>query len=373
MTPGPSIPPAVAPELAAISRAAGALVGLLLCLILPRASAETIIDQRGRSVALMQPAERIVFIPMPGPATFISIDGSERRIAGMNAASAAAMRDGLLGNLFPGYAKIPTDILAGAPSSFLPNVESILALRPDVVFQWATSGNELISVLERAGLPVLGMQVGTQADFAGGAVMMGQVAGKEPRARMLLARQEMVRQQIEIAMRGIAPADRPGVLYLNRASDTYRIAGKGSFIDYSIALAGGRNVAHDAASGTVSFEQIMSWNPQIVLLGNFDVAMPALLYGDARWQTIDAVRNRRIYRMPLGGYRWDPPSHESALAWLWLAEVLQPARLSTDLRAALREWFDVLYGHTPSEAEIDRVLFAAENRASAGYDRFSAR
>lgn len=325
-------------------------------------------------MVLRQPAERIVFIPMPGPATFIALDGSERKIVGMNSYSALAMRDGLLGELYPGYTKITTDILSGGASSFQPNIESILALKPDAVFQWASLSSDAISALDRAGLPVLGMRVGKHDEFAGSTLMMGKVAGKEERARALLARQDAVKRQIEAEMRDLAASDRPRVVYLSHATDVLRVAGKDSYVDFVVDLAGGRNVASDsAANGTVSIEQLLSWNPQVVLLGNFDKAMPADIYDDPRWQDVEAVKTRRVYRVPLGGYRWDPPSQESALGWLWLATLLHPERNSPDLRAAMRNWFDFLYQHPLNDAEIDRVLAAAANRQSLGYERFLTR
>jgi iron complex transport system substrate-binding protein len=350
------------------------LAAVMSLLSVGAARTETIVDQRGRSVVLKKPAQRLVFIPMPGPATFIAIDGSESKIAAMNQSSATAMRDGLLGEMFPNYTKIPTGILNGDPADFLPNIESILALRPDVVFQWASSGENIIGVLDRAGLPVLGMRAQTQDDFAGTALMMGQVAGKEARARDLVSRQEAVRRQIEGEMRDLSPADRPRVIYLGRASNMIRVSGRDSYFDFYVRMVGGQNVASDSPTiATVSIEQILTWNPQVVLLGNFDPFMPADIYKDPRWQNVEAVKTHRVYRVPLGGYRWDPPSQESALGWLWLAELLHPDRSPTDLRAAMRDWFGFLYQHALTEAEINRVLFVTENSNSAGYDRFLAR
>jgi iron complex transport system substrate-binding protein len=190
----------------------------------------------------------------------------------------------------------------------------------------------------------------------------------------LLARQNEERRKIEAAMSGLPETQRPRVAYFNRAAQTLRVSGKRTNNDYYIDLAGGRNVAADSPpQTTVTIEQILTWNPQVILLGNFDAAMPADLYGDPRWQGVDAVKSRRVYKVPLGGYRWDPPSQESALMWIWLAGLLQPEREPADLRATMRDWFGFLYQHQLSDDEIDGVLFAAQNRQSAGYDRYLVR
>ena len=340
------------------------------------AHAAEVTDQRGHTITLDKPAERIVFIPIPAPSTFITIDGSARRVVGMNSYAASAMREGIFGKLFPEAAGINTDVVMGAanPSNFAPNIEAILALQPDVVFQWASSAKDFISVLDRTGISVLGMRVGSLENFAEYVKLMGKVAGKEDRANALLQRQDAVKQRLQSELGAIETAQRPRVLYFNRMVNMLRVSGKGSFNDFYIRLAGGQNAAADNPQlSTITLEQVLTWDPQVILLGNFDAALPSDLYGDPRWQSVDAVKNHRVYRMPLGGYRWDPPSHESALTWIWLAGLLQPERERTDLRKAMRDWFVFLYDHQLTDDEIDGILFVKENRGSAGYERYSAR
>lgn len=356
-------------------RRGGVLIAFVLATMSQPACAIDITDQRGRSVAFDTLPQRMVFLPIPGPATFIAIDGSEHRIAGMNGYSASAMREGLLGKMFPGFAKIPTNVVMGGAdaSNFNPNVESILALRPDVVFQWATSG-DAIGVLERTGLPVLGMRAGSQEDLAGFITMLGQVAGNAPRAGAVLARQQAEKLRIEAAMSGVAESQRPRVLYFNRAAQTLRVSARKSHNEFYIRMAGGQNAADENATQmTVTVEQVLTWNPQVILLGNFDAAMPSDIYGDPRWQSVEAVKARRVYKFPLGGYRWDPPSQESALGWIWLAGLLHPEREPGNLRAIMRGWFSFLYKHDLTDDEIDGILFAAQNRQSAGYERYLTR
>jgi len=360
-----------------IRQMTGVLLLLLTAAMTAPALAIDITDQRGRSVTFEKLPQRVLILPIPGPATFIAVDGSERKIVGMNAYAASAMREGLLGKMFPGFTKIPTNVVMGAadPSNFTPNVESILALRPDAVFQWANSaGGDSIAVLDRTGLPVLGMRVGSQEENAGFITLTGQVAGNEARAADLIRRQDEVRRRIEGVMSNARDLQRPRVIYFNRAAQTLRVSGSKSHNDFYIRLAGGQNAAAEIQTiSTVTIEQVLTWNPQVILLGNFDTAVPSDIYGDPRWQGVDAVKNRRVYKMPLGGYRWDPPSQESALTWIWLTGLLHPELEHENLRSAMRDWFGFLYKHELTDDEIDAILMAALNRQSAGYDRYLAR
>ncbi len=337
------------------------------------AGAVDLTDQRNRTITFDKLPERLVFLPIPAPSTFMTIDGSDKKIVGMNDYSARAMREGIFGKLFPGFTRIQTNMTTGGDASnFAPNVEAILSLRPDAIFQWA-SGNDHISVLDSTGIPVLGMRVGSFENYADYVKLMGKVAGKEDRAAELLRRQEETRKNLAAKFADLQSSQRPSVLYFNRAANMLHVSGKGTAQDLTIQLAGGKNAMGDSSSiSNVNMEQILTWNPQVILLGNFDSAMPSDLYNDPRWQGIDAVKNHRVYRVPLGGYRWDPPSHESALGWLWLMGLLHPESLQENLRKSVRDWFSFLYNYVPTDEEIDGVLFVKENADSVGYASYRA-
>jgi len=337
------------------------------------AAASDLVDQRGRHHHLDGTAQRVVFLPMPHPSTYMAIDETARHIVGMNPSSAVALRAGILSRIFPEARAIATDITQG--TGFVPNVESILALRPDAVFQWASLGDELLEVLDRVGLRTIGVRCCSQADLETYSGIMGQLAGKEDRAAEMMRRQAVRRAEIAQAMAGLPDAERPRIVYLRRFTDALSVAGAGSYNDDYIRLAGGANAAEGPGStaATVTLEQVLAWNPEVILLGNFDTAIPADIYGDPRWAGVAAVRARRVYRMPLGGYRWDPPNQESALTWTWIALLLHPGRGGFDLRADMRDWYRFLYRHELTEEEADGILFTAANHESAGYDRMLRR
>jgi iron complex transport system substrate-binding protein len=100
--------------------------------------------------------------------------------------------------------------------------------------------------------------------------------------------------------------------------------------------------------------------------------MPADLYGNPVWQSVSAVRSRRVYKVPLGGYRWDPPGQESPLMWRWLSDISFPSGNRSALRDETSDYFDFLYRHRPSTAEMDKILWTEANAASANYRQFDA-
>ena len=48
----------------------------------------------------------------------------------------------------------------------------------------------------------------------------------------------------------------------------------------------------------VDVEQVVAWDPDVILLGNFDAAMPEDVYRSPAWRSLSAVRSRRVYKVP---------------------------------------------------------------------------
>ena len=91
----------------------------------------TIVDQRGETITLDGPAEKIAFAVMPAPSIFAAVDRGYDRIVGINESTLKANQGGMFATMFPSSAESPT--IAG--NDFIPNVETLLELDPDVVIQ----------------------------------------------------------------------------------------------------------------------------------------------------------------------------------------------------------------------------------------------
>jgi iron complex transport system substrate-binding protein len=331
-------------------------------------------DQRNQRLILTHPARRVVTIPMPAASILIAVDQGPEHLAGMHDASWQAIDSGILGRIFPKALAIPHDV---ADNSFVPNVESVLALKPDLVVQWADDGDQVIAPLENAGLPVLGLTYGTLDDVKTWITDFATALGRPDRATML--NRELDEGRRSMTAFGLArPRPGPTVLYFNRFAGGLKVAGAGTFNDEYIRMIGAQNPASGPGGAPgkgmvgVGPEQVLAWDPEIVLLGNFDAAQPADLYGAAVWSGLRAVRERRVYKCPLGGYRWDPPSHESPLMWRWLGMIAFPDAPGHDLRADVSTAYRTFYDYTPTPEDLDQILQLKANDGSAHYEQFHA-
>ena len=104
----------------------------------------TVMDQRGKTLSFPVPATRVVTIAIPLFWTFMTVDGTDAHMIGANAVAAAQMKDGILSRVFPHADAVPTSITRGG--TFTPNIEALLAMKPDAVFQWSDRGDELMGV-----------------------------------------------------------------------------------------------------------------------------------------------------------------------------------------------------------------------------------
>ncbi len=329
-------------------------------------------DQRGKGVTITAPAQRVVTFNSV-LWLYLTMDQGAGHVAGTSAVTRKIVADGLLAEIYPAATRIPDQVARDLVGT--PNMEAILRLSPDVVFQWTGRNDDaLIAPLELAGIPTIGLrQTQGEADFFSTAAMVGRVAGQDRRADWLLARYRAHYADLDLAVGPLVrePDTRQGVLYLWRASPPQPIDGS-NFYSTLLERSGGRNVAAGLGKfGPVSMERILAWDPQVILLYCCDATQPADLYADPAWASVRAVRDRRVYKVPRGGSRF-ADIVEGPLFSRWLAELLFPSlppRLRDDVRATIRD----VYATNLDDRQTDQVLNMDANRDSVGYGRFGGK
>lgn len=328
----------------------------------------TVTDMRGVQISFDGPVQRIATTVIPSPSLFAAVDGGYDKIVGINESALRSNQDGLLGEMFP-EAKSTTTI---SPASFTPNIETITSLNPDVVFQWADQGDGLVEPLENAGFKTVCLLYGTQEYFETWITLFSTILGKAERGTEMIQWMHTEDARIKSELSGVSDPVR--VVHLGQSGEGYSASNGKDYVQHWISLAGGKNMAEDNFSNNniVSSEQLIAWDPEVITLGGFDARTPEQVYADPALASLSAVKNRRVYKTPLGGYRWEMPCSESPLMWQWAAEIYHPELTTHTLRATMTERIKYLYGYDISAAQLDAALRLDLNADSVNYENFKA-
>ncbi|WNJ93141.1 ABC transporter substrate-binding protein [Bosea sp. 685] len=330
-------------------------------------------DLAGRPISLSAPASRIIALPIPAAPTLMALDRSPKRLLGMHPIVRAIARESLLARIFPGIAQVETNFVMPGATAFMPNVEAIAATRPDLVLQRGERGTDIIGPLINAGLTTALVIYGDEEISRRNIAMLGAAIGADARAEAIIGWRKAVAERLAPLRTPELRAKAPRILFLSRSAGRFVATGEESIMGYAISLAGGRNAADGlTGSKTASAEQMMIWDPDVILLNSaIPDLTPQTVLDDPILSGTRAAKDKRVYKIPTGAYRWEPPTQENPFLWLWLAALLHEPGPAIDLRHELREGFRDLYGFAASESDLDQVLRLDVNGSSRAYSRFA--
>lgn len=191
-------------------------------------------------------------------------------------------------------------------SYLTPNVEAVLALKPDLVVTLAEQ-SEAAERLQRVRLPVLALSHNDLEGIFASIEAIGREAGVEAKAREVIGG---IRERLEDVRRRAARLPRRTVLFIvGRSPGTIQdlmAVGQGPFLNELIEIAGGTNLFDKTASlyPRVPREEIYSRRPEVIIdmgdMSNTDEATEthrksvAALWRE-RFPGLPAVREGRVY------------------------------------------------------------------------------
>ena len=330
------------------------------------ANALEVVDQKNRTIQFDNPVKRVVSIPIPAPSMFMAIDGYADKLVGVHQLTKTAMKGRFMGRLFPEVLQLPSDFVGGG-FNFMPNVERVLSLKPDLVFQWGNYGDEIFDPLTNAGLNVAAIKIRNEQDTREWIRIMSTVLGKEDKAlKMVNWREETMRA---VKANSSKIEKKKNILYFRLFRNNLQVAGKGTYNDFYINLVGGVNpAAGNKGFYNVTPEQVVAWNPDIVLMNGFEPKLSPKNYIEHPvFSVTDAAINKTVYSMPLGGYRWDPPNQESPLTWMWLGMLTDSDQHKYSLRDEIKRSYKMLYETNVSDQDLNEILKMKMNARSKGY------
>ena len=327
------------------------LTGLLL-LPLGSSFAQTpIVDATGREIRPPAKVERI-YAAGPPAATLVFAVAPDKLVGWTR-----APRPEEASFLPPRYAALPElGRLTGRGNTA--NVEVVLKAKPDVIVDAGSTSETFASlasqVQNQTGIPYALLDGRIDA-IPAALRSLGKLTGDEARAEPLAAWYEA--ELRDARARAARATARPRVYY-GRGNAGLQTAGKGSINVEVLDFLGAQNVAADTPTGftTVSLEQVLLWNPEVIL--TTDAEFWKLARADPRWSALAAVKAGRVYlspRLPIGWFDFPPGANRLLGIW-WAGKLLYPEAFDVDLRGKVREFHRRFYHQEPSAAQLDALL-----------------
>ncbi|HEX5479314.1 MAG TPA: cobalamin-binding protein [Dehalococcoidia bacterium] len=251
----------------------------------PAAAAQfplTLTRSGGKTLTLDKAPARIVSLS-PGATEIIYAIGAESQMVAVDKQAD-----------YPAAAKdFPTKL-----DAYEPNVESIAALKPDLVFVASDPGG-LVDALDRLQIPVLWSDlndVKTVDDVFGQITLLGKATGRTDAADALVA---SLRQRVDAVTSKVSDVPMGQKSVYHEVDSTYYTASDGTFIGDLYRLLHVKNIAGDAGGSPypqLTQEAIIAANPQVIVLADepFGTTVDSVKQR-AGWQTIDAVKNNAIF------------------------------------------------------------------------------
>ena len=230
------------------------------------------------------------------------------------------------------------------------DMEATMQLDPDLCI---TMMEDMAQQLEERGLTVIVLQWGDVEDVKTAVSLMGEALGAEERADDYIAYfDDMVAKAAERTA-NLSDDERRTVLY----GSVTTLTNPHIISEWWIEAAGGISVtaeAHQKNSLEYTMEQLLSWQPEVILSSSTDLQA---IYDDANFASLPAVQNREIYAVPTVAHVWGNRTVEQPLTVMWTMNKLYRDLYSVEeLAEDIAYFYSHFFEYDMSDEEIDAII-----------------
>ena len=315
---------------------------LLLSPALRVEAARSFTDMMGREITVPEKIERVVTTYKSATQFVLALNAGDKLVG----VSVKTDKQPLFVNLRPELAELPQ---VGSKRNGI-NLETTLSADPDLVILYPhRDAVKTAEKLEEQGVTALIINPESLEQIRETTELLGKVLNKEKGAAEVLAAYNRIDNLTEKTA-AFPKAEKRKIYFAN--SEFTDSVGAEMMQTALIENAGGTNPAAELKSGfiTVSAENILEWNPELVIVSQFFSGDLEKLAQENKYQNLSAFKNKALYRVPSRLEPWDFPSPSTFIAQLWLAQKAYPAEYEDlDYQKEVNQFYQTLYGKTFEE------------------------
>ena len=254
-----------------------------------------------------------------------------------------------------------------------------MKLNPDIVF-YSASQPDQGEQLRNAGFAAVAISVNkwdydAMETLNQWIALLSEIFPDNDKTEVVANYSNKIYEMVQERVSSIPEEERERVFFLFKYSDTeMQTSGQNFFGQFWAKAIGAVNTAEEIETDnqvTVNMEQVYAWNPSTIFITNFTTAQPEDLYsntvGNYDWSAIDAVKNEKVYKMPLGMYRSYTPGADTPVTLLWFAKTTYPELFADiDMVEETKNYYKEVFGVELSDAQAASI-FAPDAAAGVGF------
>ena len=312
---------------------------------------KTITDLNGDTVAIPSNPERIVCRSGNGTSFLIGMGYADRLVG---------TADYVLPNPWVDF--FAPNVSNIAKFKWEPSAEELYATNADLVM---LPDGEIAKNLREAGLTAVCYKQYNADEMLASVTFLKEVFSEDKDAQVYLTAWEKYYNDtvayIADKIKDIPMSERPVVHYVYAATNkgVTRTVGGGGIYDTWAEQSGAILATKDypAENNKVSEEELLAINPDYIMIGGVceHVVAEELMANEA-WSNADAVKNGRVYTMPIAVIPWDMYGVEYPLWILWTAKTLYPDLIDKDMLTETREFYKQFFNVELTDEQINYML-----------------
>ena len=313
----------------------------------------TVIDNLGRKVQVPAHVERVASLyAFSGHVTAMLGEGDK-----IVAIPDGLKKDVLLNVMYP---KIGDALIPVAAGSI--NIEELLKTNPDVAFiKNSTALNPAeVEKLDTFNIPYLAVDYNSIEGQQHAIMAIAQALGVPEKGQAYNDYYQASIKRVQKVTATIPEKERVRVYHaVNEATRTDTpdsLSGEWTKIAGAINVSVYHPLRQLEGKNYASLEQILLWDADVILVNEPGVV--DYIMTNSQWSSLKAVKNNRVYQMPIGISRWGHPGGlETPLVIMWTAKQLYPEHFEDlDIREEARCFYQTFFNYQVSDEMLTNIL-----------------
>lgn len=240
------------------------------------------------------------------------------------------------------------------------SAESLITMNPDIVL--VANPNDA-RMLRSKGINAITFQFYSLDEMKKCLNLLVDIVGDNAREKVADYLQYLD-EKIDLVKRSFSDKniEKQSLYYINGISykGFYKTTGKGSTNSALASLSHVIYVTDDLIDSPMNYvdqEAILAKNPQnIIIGGRYQHRLYKELYSSKEWENIGAVKNKKVYTVPIGISAWNRYGLELALMIPWTAKVVYCDVVDFDVEKEVKIFYRKFMNYELSESDIHNIL-----------------